>query len=166
VYFNAKKHIFIWNKTCMVVDYALESSRSDRRKIMLAVITTGGKQYKVSQDMTISIDRMPVEVGKEIQFDQILLVQDGDKVLMGSDIKSFKVKAMVTAHTRGKKISVTFVISDTDSNILKLRLQVLRKAQKLPKQRKIENKGGRQWPRKKLEAVRVMVETRLVGDMV
>lgn len=90
----------------MVVDYALESSRSDRRKIMLAVITTGGKQYKVSQDMTISIDRMPVEVGKEIQFDQILLVQDGDKVLMGSDIKSFKVKAMVTAHTRGKKISV------------------------------------------------------------
>lgn len=73
---------------------------------MLAVIMTGGKQYKVSQDMVLNIDRMPLEVGSEVVFDDVLLVQDGDKVHAGDDAKAFKVKATVLAHTRGKKISV------------------------------------------------------------
>jgi large subunit ribosomal protein L21 len=73
---------------------------------MLAVIATGGKQYKVTENMVISIDRMPLEVGSEVVFDKVHLVQDGDNVLMGDELKSYKVKGLVTAHTRGPKISV------------------------------------------------------------
>ena len=73
---------------------------------MLAVIMTGGKQYKVKPDQVIEIDRLKAEVGDSVTFDQVLLVQDGDKVLTGTSVAKAKVTATVVLHTRGAKINV------------------------------------------------------------
>lgn len=73
---------------------------------MLAVIKTGGKQYKVKLDQVIEVDRMSAEEGSSIEFDHVLMIQDGDKVVLGSGLSKAKVKAKVLAHTRGTKINV------------------------------------------------------------
>ncbi len=73
---------------------------------MLAVIMTGGKQYKVKPDQVLEIERLKAEEGDSIEFDRVLLVQDGDKILTGSDVAKARVKATVVLHTRGAKISV------------------------------------------------------------
>lgn len=73
---------------------------------MLAVIMTGGKQYKVKPDQVIEIDRLKAEVGDSVEFDHILLIQDGDKVLTGATVAKAKVTATVELHTRGAKINV------------------------------------------------------------
>lgn len=73
---------------------------------MLAVIMTGGKQYKVKPEQVIQIERLKAEVGDSIEFDQVLLVQDGKKTLVGADCAKVKVKGTVVLHNRGAKISV------------------------------------------------------------
>jgi large subunit ribosomal protein L21 len=73
---------------------------------MLAVIMTGGKQYKVKPEQVIEIDRLKAEEGDSIEFDHVLLVQDGDKTLVGPAVAKAKVKATVVLHTRGAKVNV------------------------------------------------------------
>ena len=73
---------------------------------MLAVIMTGGKQYKVSQDMVLNIDKLPSKVGDQVVFKDVLLVQDGDKVLLGGDAQGYQVEAVIVADVRAKKINV------------------------------------------------------------
>ena len=73
---------------------------------MLAVIMTGGKQYKVKADQVIEVDRLKAEEGDSVEFDHVLLVQDGDKTLVGSDVAKATVKATVVVHTRGTKVNV------------------------------------------------------------
>nr|QBM01982.1 50S ribosomal protein L21 [uncultured archaeon] len=71
-----------------------------------AVIRTGGKQYKVSVGQQIKIEKLPVEKGKPVEFDEVLLAVDGDKVEIGKDKLPIKVKATVVDQAKGKKISV------------------------------------------------------------
>ena len=73
---------------------------------MLAVIMTGGKQYKVMPDQTIEVDRLKAAEGESVVLDHVLLIQDGDKTLVGKDVAKATVKATVVAHTRGTKINV------------------------------------------------------------
>ena len=46
---------------------------------MHAIIVTGGKQYKVAEGDTLFIEKLPVEAGDKVVFDQVLAVLDGDK---------------------------------------------------------------------------------------
>ena len=73
---------------------------------MLAVIVTGGKQYKVQKDQVIQVERLKEAEGDVVNFDQVVLMQDGEKVLIGSDLSKSVVKGTVIEHTRGAKISV------------------------------------------------------------
>lgn len=73
---------------------------------MLAVIVTGGKQYKVQKDQVIRIERLKAEEGDKISFDKVVLMQDGDKVILGKDLEKSVVKATIVSHTRAAKISV------------------------------------------------------------
>ena len=50
---------------------------------MYAIIKTGGKQYKVSEGDSIVIEKLDVEEGATVEFDQILTVVDGDEVKIG-----------------------------------------------------------------------------------
>ena len=44
---------------------------------MYAIIATGGKQYKVSEGDIITIEKLGVEAGETVTFDQVLAVNDG-----------------------------------------------------------------------------------------
>ncbi len=73
-----------------------------------AIIETGGKQYKVKEGDVLSIEQLAgAEKGKEVVFDHVLLVHDGEKTTIGEPyIKDAKVKAELTESGRGKKISI------------------------------------------------------------
>ena len=45
---------------------------------MFAVIKTGGKQYRVSENDVIRVEKLPGEAGDAVQFDNVLMI--GDKV--------------------------------------------------------------------------------------
>ncbi|RJO61409.1 50S ribosomal protein L21 [candidate division WS5 bacterium] len=72
-----------------------------------AVIKTGGKQYKVSEGETLSIEKIAAEEDKAVDFDEVLLIADGDKVEIGQpDVKGAKVKAKVLSQEKADKIVV------------------------------------------------------------
>ncbi|OGF97771.1 MAG: 50S ribosomal protein L21, partial [Candidatus Glassbacteria bacterium RBG_16_58_8] len=71
---------------------------------MFAVVRTGGKQFKVKEDMKIKIPSLPAKVGEEVVFSEILLLTAGDKRYMGNPtIKGAQVKAEVLRHGRDDK---------------------------------------------------------------
>ena len=74
---------------------------------MTAIIVTGGKQYKVAQGDTLFVEKLPVEAGENITFDQVLAVMDGDKATFGTPVvEGAKVEASVVKNGKGKKIRV------------------------------------------------------------
>ena len=75
---------------------------------MYAIIATGGKQYKVSEGDIITIEKLGVEAGEKVTFDQVLAVSDnGMKV--GSDVANATVEASVVKRGRAKKLSFTSI---------------------------------------------------------
>ncbi len=74
---------------------------------MYAVIATGGKQYRVVEGDVIRIESLPTEVGSEIEFDKVLLVELSGEISVGSPyLEGGKVSAQVLSHGRGKKIRI------------------------------------------------------------
>jgi len=70
---------------------------------MYAVIKTGGKQYRVSEGETLKIEKLEVEPGKKVTFDEVLMVADGDKVQVGSPLvakASVKLKSFLKAKVK------------------------------------------------------------------
>lgn len=72
---------------------------------MYAIIATGGKQYKVSEGDTVRIEKLDVEAGNTVTFDQVLAVNDNE-MKVGSDVANASVSATVTKQGRSKKIIV------------------------------------------------------------
>ena len=76
---------------------------------MLAVIETGGKQYLISSQQRIKIEKIKTaKEGEEIIFDKVLLlVDDKDRVIIGKPyLEGVKVVAQIEKAGRGKKIIV------------------------------------------------------------
>jgi large subunit ribosomal protein L21 len=74
---------------------------------MFAVIKSGGRQYKVSVGQKLEVNRLPVEVGKQIQFDEVLLISDAGNTMVGSPIVAdAMVLATAIEHARGEKLIV------------------------------------------------------------
>ena len=74
---------------------------------MYAVIETGGKQYKVAPGQKLKIEKLEVEEGKEVLFDQVLLVGSDDGVQIGTPMLSgATVTAQVLSQGRHKKIKI------------------------------------------------------------
>ena len=75
---------------------------------MYAVLETGSKQYRVSKGDTLKIERLPIEAGKPVTFDRVLMVNADGKVTVGSPtVLGATVEADVVEHIRGDKV-VTF----------------------------------------------------------
>ena len=73
---------------------------------MYAIVTTGGKQYKVSQDDIINVEKLDANVGDKINLDVMMLV-DGDKVTNGNPlVANAEVVAEVLEHGKEDKIVV------------------------------------------------------------
>lgn len=74
---------------------------------MYAVVVAGGKQYRVQPGEILRMERLPSKEGDTVEFDKVLLIGDGDKVVVGQPyIEGGKVAATIKAHGKGKKISV------------------------------------------------------------
>ena len=74
---------------------------------MYAVIVTGGKQYKVSEGDTLFIEKLEVEEGSAVTFDQVLMVGDGEKITVGTpSVDGATVEAKVLKNGKAKKIYV------------------------------------------------------------
>jgi large subunit ribosomal protein L21 len=70
-----------------------------------AIVESGGKQYRAVEGRTIEVDRLPVDAGKKFDFERVLLMSDGDDVLVGTPtIGDILVKVTVVDHIRGPKI--------------------------------------------------------------
>ena len=73
---------------------------------MYAIIATGGKQYKVSEGDIITIEKLGVEAGQEVTFDQVLAVS-GDELKVGNPtVEGASVTASVVKEGRGQKVIV------------------------------------------------------------
>ena len=70
-----------------------------------AVISVGGKQYRVREGERLLVDRLPYDEGKTFHPDLLLLGGDGDPKL-GDKLKSQQVTAKVAAHVLGEKVIV------------------------------------------------------------
>lgn len=74
---------------------------------MHAIIVTGGKQYKVAEGDVLYIEKLPVEAGETVKFDEVLAVIDGDKATFGTPVvEGASVEAKVAKNGKGKKIIV------------------------------------------------------------
>jgi large subunit ribosomal protein L21 len=71
-----------------------------------AVIKTGGKQYKVKEGQTIEVEKLEAEKNKPVEFDEVLLSVDQDKVKIGQPKLDEKVKGKVIEQVKGKKLTV------------------------------------------------------------
>ena len=72
-----------------------------------AIIETGGKQYRVEQGTRLKVESLPVEKGKEISLEKVLLLATDAGVQVGKPtVSGAKVTAEVMAQDRGPKIIV------------------------------------------------------------
>jgi large subunit ribosomal protein L21 len=72
---------------------------------MYAVIKTGGKQYRVSKDDVVTIEKLEGDAGKTIEFTEVLMVGEGASVKVGKPVVSgAKVTAELLEQTRGPKL--------------------------------------------------------------
>ena len=74
---------------------------------MMAVIETGGKQYKVKPGSVIKVEKLAVKEGEEIILDKILMVEKDDKSIFGNPcVEGAKVIAEVLKQDKADKIIV------------------------------------------------------------
>lgn len=74
---------------------------------MHAVIKTGGKQYRVAEGDVIKVEKLSAEAGSEVEFDQVLMVSDGESVTVGKPvIAGGSVTAKVEEQARAKKVEI------------------------------------------------------------
>ena len=74
---------------------------------MYAVIATGGKQYRVTKDGVLRVEKLDAEPGSTVEFGEVLLVGQGADVKLGKPLlKGGKVVATVVRHGQGPKVAI------------------------------------------------------------
>ncbi len=76
---------------------------------MFAIVETGGKQYKISEEDVLSIEKIAGDhkEGDKITFDKVLLIDDGKETKIGTPyIEGAKIEAVFESEGKGKKVMV------------------------------------------------------------
>lgn len=74
---------------------------------MYAIIKTGGKQYRVAEGDVLNVEKLNVEAGEEVVFEEVLTVVNEADVKIGQPVvEGAKVVAKVVEHGKGEKILV------------------------------------------------------------
>lgn len=74
---------------------------------MYAVISTGGKQYRLAPGQVVDVERLPAEAGEQVVFDRVLLVRDGEQIQVGSPlVEGAAVRATVVQQYKDDKVVV------------------------------------------------------------
>ena len=74
---------------------------------MYAVVSSGGKQYRVEPGITLTMERIDAEAGAPFTFDRVLLIGDGDRVTVGTPVVG---GATVSATVLGEELGPKLVI--------------------------------------------------------
>ena len=74
---------------------------------MYAVISSGGKQYKVETGEVLRVEKLPGDIGSPITFDRVLMVSDGETVRVGTPVVGdAAVQGHIVEQGKSKKIIV------------------------------------------------------------
>ncbi|MEL0651498.1 MULTISPECIES: 50S ribosomal protein L21 [unclassified Algibacter] len=74
---------------------------------MYAIVEIAGHQFKVEKDQRVFVNRLATEEGKEVSFDNVLLIADGDNITVGAPaIDGAQVSAKILRHLKGNKVIV------------------------------------------------------------
>lgn len=74
---------------------------------MYAVILTGGKQYRVKEGDLLSVEKLDAGQGETIHFDRVLLIEDGENILVGTPVlEDAVVRAEVIEQYKDEKVLV------------------------------------------------------------
>ena len=83
---------------------------------MYAIVKTGGKQYKAEAGRFIDVEKLDAEVGAEVSFDALMVV-DGDAVQVGTPVvDGVKVVGKVLKQHKAKKVIAHKYKSKKDSH--------------------------------------------------
>ena len=84
-----------------------EPVMKELKHTMNAIIVTGGKQYKVAEGDIVFIEKLPVEAGDTVKFDQVLAIIDGENATFGTPVvEGASVEAKIVKNGKGKKIRI------------------------------------------------------------
>ena len=74
---------------------------------MYAIVEMAGQQFKVAKDQKVYVHRLAAEEGANVQFDRVLLLEDGSKITIGAPaVSGAAVEAKVIKHCKGDKVLV------------------------------------------------------------
>jgi len=74
---------------------------------MYAIVEIAGQQFKVAKDQKVFVNRLASEEGDKVEFDNVLLVGDGDNITIGAPaIDGALIGAKVVRHLKGDKVIV------------------------------------------------------------
>ena len=74
---------------------------------MYAVFQSGGKQHRVTEGQTVRLEKIELEVGASVEFDNVLMIANGEDINVGAPyIAGGKVTAEVVTQGRGDKIKI------------------------------------------------------------
>lgn len=87
---------------------------------MYAIFKTGGKQLKAEVGSKLFVEKLGVEAGNEVVFDEVLFIEDNGKIKVGTPtIANAKVIAKVVKEGKAKKVLVFRYKQKTNHDILK-----------------------------------------------
>ena len=74
---------------------------------MYAIVECGGRQYRAEEGSTFPVEKLPHEVGDQIELENVLMLVNGEDVKIGQPtVSGVSVKATVVDQFKGKKIFV------------------------------------------------------------
>lgn len=74
---------------------------------MYAIIETGGKQYRVSEGDTISVEKLGLAEGEAVVFDKVLVYSDGTEIKVGAPVvENAKVSGNIVENGKGDKVII------------------------------------------------------------
>ncbi len=74
---------------------------------MYAVIETGGKQYRVQEGDLVTVEKLGIEAGQEVEFDKVLVLSDDEGIKVGAPyVEGAKVFGEVVENGKAKKVVI------------------------------------------------------------
>ncbi|MFT7221445.1 MAG: large subunit ribosomal protein L21 [Candidatus Azotimanducaceae bacterium] len=74
---------------------------------MYAVIKSGGKQHRVQPGEVLQLEKLDVETGVTVDFDEVMMIGEGENIQIGAPfVEGGKVSAEVLSHGRAKKVTI------------------------------------------------------------
>ncbi len=74
------------------------------RKIMFAIVTIAGQQFKVKQDDELFVHRLEGNAGDKVEFSDVLMVSNEGNITVGNNSKT--VQAEIVDHLKGDKVII------------------------------------------------------------